>query len=90
MSKIVDKNIKNNRAYYNFYDIKKPFDVHDFAANFHQSRYFIRYTEEFFMDFIQNYNFKNFSKEEIQLKEESINIMYKILNEFKELWKYKI
>ena len=90
MSKIVDKNIKNNRAYYNFYDIKKSFDVHDFAANFHQSRYFIRYTEEFFMDFIQNYNFKNFSKEEIQLKEESINIMYKILNEFKELWKYKI
>ena len=90
MSKIVDMNIKNNRAYYNFYDIRKPFDVCDFAANFHQSRYFIRYTEEFFMDFIQNYNFKNFSKEEIQLKEESINIMYKILNEFKELWKYKI
>ncbi len=90
MSKIVDKNIKNNRAYYNFYDIKKPFDVHDFAANFHQSRYFIRYTEEFFMDFIQNYNFKNFSKDEIQLKEESINNIYRILNEFKELWKYKI
>ena len=90
MSKIVDMNIKNNRAYYNFYDIRKPFDVCDFAANFHQSRYFIRYTEQFFMDFIQNYNFKNFSKEEIQLKEESINNIYRILNEFKELWKYKI
>ena len=90
MSKIVDKHIKNNRAYYNFYDIKKPFDVCDFAANFHQSRYFIRYTEQFFMDFIQNYNFKNFSKEEIQLKEETINNMYGILNEFKELWRYKL
>ena len=90
MSKIVDINIKNNRADYNFYDIRKPFDVCDFAANFHQSRYFIRYTEQFFMDFIQNYNFKNFSKEEIQLKEESINNIYRILNEFKELWKYKI
>ena len=90
MSNIVDKHIKNNRAYYNFYDIKKPFDVCDFAANFHQSRYFVRYSEQFFMDFIQNYNFKNFSKEEAQLKEETINNMYGILNEFKELWRYKV
>ena len=90
MSKIVDQYIKNNRAYYNFYDIKKPFDICDFAANFHQSRYFVRYTEQFFMDFIQNYNFRNFSKEEAQLKEETINNMYGILNEFKELWRYKV
>ena len=90
MSKIVDKYIKNNRAYYNFYDIKQNFDVNDFIANFHQSRYFVRYTEEFFMDFIQNYNFKNFSNEEKQLKEETINNVFGILNEFKELWRYKI
>ena len=90
MSKIVDKYIQNNRAYYNFYDIKKNFDVNDFIANFHQSRYFVRYTEEFFMDFIQNYNFKNFSNEEKQLKNETINNVYGILNEFKELWRYKI
>ena len=90
MSKIVDKYIKNNRAYYNFYDIKQNFDVNDFMANFHQSRYFVRYTEEFFMDFIQNYNFKNFSNEEKQLKEETINNVYGILNEFKELWRYKL
>ena len=90
MSKIVDKYIKNNRAYYNFIDINKSFDVNDFIANFHQSRYFVRYTEGFFMDFIQNYNFKNFSNEEKQLKEETINNMYGILNEFKELWRYKI
>jgi len=90
MSKIVDKYIKNNRAYYNFYDIKQNFDVNDFIANFHQSRYFVRYTEEFFMDFIQNYNFKNFSNEEKQLKEETINNVYGILNEFKELWRYKL
>ena len=90
MSKIVDKYIKNNRSYYNFIDINKSFDVNDFIANFHQSRYFVRYTEDFFMDFIQNYNFKNFSNEEKQLKEETINNMYGILNEFKELWRYKI
>ena len=90
MSKIVDQYIKNNRAYYNFYDIKKTFDICDFAANFHQSRYFVRYTEQFFMDFIQNYNFKNFSNEEKQLKEETINNMYGILNEFKELWRYQV
>ena len=42
------------------------------------------------MDFIQNYNFRNFSKEEAQLKEETINNMYGILNEFKELWRYKV
>ena len=90
MSKIVDKYIKYNRAYYNFYDISKNFDVNDFIANFHQSRYFVRYTEEFFMDFIQNYNFKNFSNEEKQLKEETINNVFGILNEFKELWRYKI
>ena len=90
MSKIVDKYIKNNRSYYNFYDINKSFDVCDFLANFHQSRYFIRYTEAFFMDFIQKYNYKNFSKEEIQLKDETINNIYGVLNEFKELWRYKI
>ena len=90
MSKIVDKYIKNNRAYYNFIDINKSFDSNDFIANFHQSRYFVRYTEGFFMDFIQNYNFKNFSNEEKQLKDETINNMYGILNEFKELWRYKI
>ena len=90
MSKIVDKYIKNNRAYYNFIDINKSFDINDFIANFHQSRYFVRYTEGFFMDFIQNYNFKNFSNEEKQLKEATINNMYGILNEFKELWRYKI
>jgi hypothetical protein len=90
MSKIVDRYIKNNRAYYNFYDINNSFDDYDFMANFHQSRYFIRYTEEFFMDFIQNYNFKNFSNDEKQLKDETINNMYGILNNFKELWRYKV
>ena len=90
MSKIVDRYIKNNRAYYNFYDINNSFDDYDFMANFHQSRYFIRYTEEFFMDFIQNYNFKNFSNEEKLLKDETINNMYGILNNFKELWRYKV
>ena len=90
MSKIVDKYIQNNRSYYNFYDIKKHFDVCDFMANFHQSRYFVRYSEGFFMDFIQRYNYKNFSKEETQLKDETIDIMHGILNDFKELWRYKI
>ena len=42
------------------------------------------------MDFIQRYNYKNFSKEETQLKDETIDIMHAILNDFKELWRYKI
>ena len=59
-------------------------------ANFHQSQYFVRYAEEFFMDFVQNYNIGNFSQAERQLKEDTINNVHGILNSFKDLWKYKI
>ena len=90
MGKIVDRYIKNNRSYYNFYDINKDFDIYDFIANFHQSRYFIKYTEEYFMDFIQNYNMKNFSNEEKQLKDETINNTYGLLNNFKDIWRYEV
>ena len=89
MSKIVDRYIKNNRSYYNFYDIKKSFGINDFVTNIHQSQYFVRYTEEFFMDFLQNYNIGNFSQSELQLKDETINNVYGILNKFKELWRYE-
>ena len=87
MSKIVDKHIKNNRSYYNFYDINKKFEINDFVSNLHQSHYFERYTEDFFMDFIQNYNIGNFTHAERQLKEETINNIHGILNQFKDLWK---
>ena len=90
ISKIVDKHILNNRAYYNFYDINKNFEINDFLANLHQSQYFTRYTEEFFMNFIQNYNIGNFSYPERQLREETINNVHGILNSFKEIWRYKV
>ena len=90
MNKIVDRYIKNNRSYYNFYDINKSFDINDFMANLHQSQYFVRYAEEFFMDFVRNYNIGNFSQAERQLKEDTINNVHGILNSFKDLWKYKI
>ena len=90
MSKIVDIYIKNNRSYYNFYDINKNFDICDFITNLHQSRYFTRFTEEYFMDFIQNYNMRNFSIEEKELKEETITNTYGLLNNFKELWKLEV
>ena len=90
MSKIVDVHIKNNRSYYNFYDIKKSFKMNDFLSNFHQSQYFARFTENFFMDFIQNYNVGNFTKEEKQLKEETINNVHGLLNNFKEIWRCEV
>ncbi len=88
MSNIVDKYIKNNRAYYNFYDINKNFEINDFMANLHQSQYFVRFTEEFYMNFIQNYNIGNFSQPERQLREETINNVNGILNSFREMWRY--
>ena len=90
MSKIVDRYIKNNRSYYNFYDIQKTFEINDFISNLHQSQYFIRYTEDFFMDFIQNYNIGNFSHAERQLKEDTINNVHLILNKFKDIWRYNV
>ena len=90
MSKIIDIYIKNNRSYYNLYDINKNFDICDFITNFHQSRYFNRFTEEYFMDFIQNYNMRNFSNEEKELKEETITNTYGLLNNFKEIWKLEV
>ena len=90
MSNIVDKYIKNNRAYYNFYDINKNFEINDFMANLHQSQYFVRFTEEFYMNFIQNYNIGNFSQPERQLKEETINNVNGILNSFREMWRYPV
>jgi hypothetical protein len=90
MSKIVDRYIKNNRSYYNFYDIQKTFEINDFMSNLHQSQYFIRYTEDFFMDFIQNYNIGNFSHAERQLKEDTINNVHLILNKFKDIWRYNV
>ena len=90
MSNIVDKYIKNNRAYYNFYDINKNFEINDFMANLHQSQYFVRFTEEFYMNFIQNYNIGNFSQPERQLREETINNVNGILNSFREMWRYPV
>ena len=90
MSKIVDKYIKNNRAYYNFYDINKNFEINDFMSNLHQTQYFVRFTEEFFMQFIQNYNIGNFSHPERLLREETINNVHGILNSFKEIWRYEV
>ena len=90
MSKIVDRYIKNNRSYYNFYDINKTFEINDFISNYHQSQYFVRYTEEFFMDFIQNYNIGNFTQPERQLREDIINNVHGILNNFKEIWRYNV
>ena len=90
MSNIVDRNIKNNRAYYNFYDIQKNFEINDFMSNLHQSQYFVRYTEGFFMDFIQNYNIGNFSQPERQIREDTINNVHGILNSFKEIWRYEV
>ena len=90
MSKIVDRYIKNNRSYYNFYDINKPFEINDFMSNFHQSQYFVRYSEEFFMDFIQNYNIGNFTQPERQLREDTINNVHGILNNFKDIWRYNV
>ena len=90
MSKIIDIYIKNNRSYYNLYDINKNFDICDFITNLHQSRYFNRFTEEYFMDFIQNYNMRNFSNEEKELKEETITNTYGLLNNFKEIWKLEV
>ena len=90
MSNIVDRYIKNNRSYYNFYDINKSFEINDFMANLHQSQYFVRYSEEFFMDFIQNYNKGNFQQEERQLREETINNVNGILNNFREIWRYPV
>ena len=90
MSNIVDKYIKNNRSYYNFYDINKSFEINDFMANLHQSQYFVRYSEEFYLDFMQNYNIGNFAQEERQLREETINNVNGILNNFKEIWRYPV
>ena len=90
MANIVDRCIKGNRAYYNFYDINKNFEIYDFMTNLHQTQYFSRFTEQFFMDFIQNYNNGNFLYAERQLKEETINNIHGILNNFKELWRYNI
>ena len=90
MSKIVDRYLKNNRSYYNFYDINKKFEINDFVSNLHQSHYFTRYTEDFFMDFIQNYNIGNFTPAERQIKEDTINNIHGILNQFKDLWKCNI
>ena len=90
MANIVDRYINGNRSYYNFYDINKNFDIYDFMANLHQTQYFVRFTEQFFMDFIQNYNMGNFLYAERQLKEETINNIHGILNNFKELWRYNI
>jgi hypothetical protein len=90
MANLVDRYINGNRSYYNFYDINKNFDIYDFMTNLHQTQYFVRFTEQFFMDFIQNYNMGNFLYSERQLKEETINSIHGILNNFKELWRYNI
>ena len=90
IAKIVDRYINGNRSYYNFYDINKSFDIYDFMTNLHQTQYFVRFTEDYFMDFIQNYNSGNFIYAERQLKEETINNIHGILNNFKELWRYNI
>lgn len=90
MNKIVDINIKNNRSYYNFYDLQKNFEINDFMSNLHQTQYFVRFTENYFMDFIQNYNIGNFTKEESQLKEETINNVHGLLNRFKEIWRCEV
>ena len=90
MNNIVDKNIANNRSYYNFYEINKEFEINDFISNLHQSQYFVRYTEGFFMDFVQNYNNGNFTNLEKETKEDTINNVHGILNNFKELWRYEV
>ena len=86
MSKVVDLRLKNNKMYYNFYNINKEFQ-YDFIANFHQTNYFKDFTEEYFMNFIQNYNISNFTKEEKENRNEAIMKVNDIMNYYKEIWK---
>ena len=90
MSKVMYGNCIKNMNYFNFYDINKTFAGNDFIANLHQSEYFSKLTEEYFMDFIQCYNQDNFIHEERELREEAINIVSEIINTFKEIWRCKM
>ena len=86
MSKVVDLRLNNNKMYYNFYNINKEFK-YDFVANFHQTIYFKDFTEQYFLNFIQNYNISNFTKEEKENRNDAIMKVNDIMNYYKELWK---
>ncbi len=87
MAKVVDYRLNNNRAFYNFYNIDRTFK-YDYVSNIHQTEYFKVVTEEYLMNFRQNYNIDNFTKEEKDgMREDSIYKVNNILNEYKEIWR---
>jgi hypothetical protein len=57
------------------------------VANFHQTNYFKDFTEQYFLNFIQNYNISNFTKEEKENRNDAIMKVNDIMNYYKELWK---
>ena len=87
MAKVVDYRLNNNRAFYNFYNIDRTFK-YDYVSNIHQTEYFKVVTEEYLMNFRQNYNIDNFTKEEKEgMREDSIYKVNNVLNEYKEIWR---
>ena len=86
MSELLDFRLKKNGGYYYFYNIDYRFQ-YDFVSNIHQSEYFTNLTEEYLLDFLQNYNIDNFTQEEKERREDTIYNVNNILNEYKEIWK---
>lgn len=86
--KIVQRKLHTNKGYYSFIHFDKDFHS-DFATNIHQTDYFRELTDEYLMDFLQDYNIDNFTKEEKELREDTISRVNQVLNYYKEMWKVR-
>jgi hypothetical protein len=84
---IVNKKLNSNKGFYSFLEIEKPFQI-DFASHIHHSNIFKEMTEEYFLDFLQDYNLRHFTPREREMRDETIWEINDVLNYYKEVWKF--
>ena len=87
LSMIVNKKLNSNKGFYSFLEIEKPFEI-DFASHIHHSNIFKEMTEEYFLDFLQDYNLRHFTPREREMRDETIWEINDVLNYYKEVWKF--
>ena len=81
-----DYNINNNKRLHSFIHINKCL-YNDFVSHTHHSNMFKDMTEEYYFDFIQEYNLRHFTEDERDMREDVIYKTNEIINNYNEVKK---
>lgn len=86
LDQLKNRKLKMRNCYFGLFEVKQDFGK-EFVANFHLSNYFKDYSDQFVLPFIQNYNIGNFTKDELELRQNAIEKVNDLIGYYKEIWK---